>query len=281
MSDTLRRCRPLLGTFVEVASDCEQAVDAAFEAAEAVHRLMSAHDPDSELSRINRMAHLGPVPVSSWTAAVIERAGYWARLSGGLFDIVRAGSSALRRGALPLHPNQPVPDPMADWTAVTIADGFVTLDRPACLDLGGIAKGFAVDRAVEAMIVAGATCGLVNAGGDLRGFGADPWPVTIVDPLTRQPLVMVDLEDSALATSAGLPMPDGRLDHRHVPGASPRWISVTVRADNACDADALTKILWSGDGAAQTLLDQAGAQAIAIGADRRVEPFDARQAVAA
>jgi len=263
----------LLGTFVEIEAEDPQAIELGFAAVERVHQLMSAHLADSELSQINRFAYLRPVPVSAWTQTVLARALHWSRLSGGSFDCVRAGAAALSSGRLPRHQDQPVPSARG-WQVVHIADQTVRLDEPACLDLGGIAKGFAVDMAIEAMQAAGASRGLVNAGGDLRGFGPDQWPVTVVDPRTRQPLVGVELTDAALATSAGLPAASGRLSFDHLPGARDRWISVTVQAPTAMDADALTKIVWAG-GDVSHLLQSVSAKAFAIRADGHVEPLGA------
>ncbi|MEO5641283.1 MAG: FAD:protein FMN transferase [Sphingomicrobium sp.] len=275
----MKRCRPLLGTFVEIETDSAEAIDRAFAAIERVHMLMSAHDPASELSLVNRLAHREPVTISRWTAAVVGRSLHWAWLSGGAFDIVRAGRIALARGALPRHPDQPQPEG-ADWTAVELVGQQVRLHGPACLDLGGIAKGFAVDRAIDALRSAGATRGLVNAGGDLAGFGPQPWPVTIVDPKHRGPVAMMDLRDGALATSAGLRGPRGALTFDHLPGADRRWTSVTVRASSVCDADALTKILWSGTPGAAALLSAAGAEAFAVRAGGGIDAI-AAQALAA
>jgi thiamine biosynthesis lipoprotein len=262
-----KRCRPLLGTFVEIECDRPAATEAGFAVIEAIHRLMSAHEPLSELSLVNRSAHHGWVELSEPTAAVLARARHWAKASAGRFDIVRAGTKALGRAILPLHPRQPWPDAQADWTDVALQGNAVRLQRPACLDLGGIAKGFAVDRAVEAMIAAGATRGLVNAGGDLRGFGAEPWRIEVVEPAMRRALAAIDLRDMALTTSAGLPSEDGSLDFGHLLKASRQWVSVTVQAANCCDADALTKIVWTGWPGASQLLRESDAQALAMRAD--------------
>src|SRR5437762_13535903 len=106
----MRRCRPLLGTFVEIDCDKPNAIDRAFRTIERVHRLMSAHEPESELSRINRDAHRRPIDVSAETGDVLRRALHWSRLSGGLFDVVRAGARALEQGRIPRHAGQPVPE---------------------------------------------------------------------------------------------------------------------------------------------------------------------------
>ncbi|MEO7564757.1 MAG: FAD:protein FMN transferase [Sphingomicrobium sp.] len=260
----MRRCRPLLGTFVEIDADDHAAIDAAFVAVEQVHRLMSAHQADSELSQINRFAHLRPVTVSRCTAEVIGRALYWSRVSGGTFDVARAGRLAIERGGLPLHYDQPSPIPSSNWKTVGIADGAVTLGRPACLDLGGIAKGFAVDQAITALREAGARSGLVNAGGDMRGFGRKPWAVAVPHPLTGHTVATIDLTDFALATSAGLIANGDALSFDHLPGVERTWISVTVRAANACGADALTKIVWANPADLAEILSDASADAFAI-----------------
>jgi thiamine biosynthesis lipoprotein len=266
----LRRCRPLVGTLVEIEADDCAAIDLAFAAVERTHALMSAHDPRSELGLINRFAHRRPVAVSDWTARVIERALHWSRASGGRFDVVRAGRAALDCGGVPRHEDQPLPNG-GDWEVIQLAGRTVSLDQPACLDLGGIAKGFAVDRAIEVLMAAGLSRGLVNAGGDLRGFGAEPWPVTVVDPASRNPLASIELVNSALATSAGIRGEGNALSFDHLPKRDLRWTSVTVRSPVACDADALAKIVWSGTGEAGACLRSVGAAAFTIRVDGQIE----------
>jgi thiamine biosynthesis lipoprotein len=259
----LRRCRPLLGTFVEVTADHDAAIDAGFAAVERVHRLMSAHEPDSDISRINRFSHVQPVQVDGWTALVVERALFWSKRSEGAFDAVRAGKAALERGLLPRHRDQPAPVG-AHWTWLETQGRSVRLLKPGCLDVGGIAKGFAVDRAIEALRHAGCQRGLVNAGGDLRGFGNEPWPVDVAHPEDRRPLAAIDLDNAALATSAGLPGDDGSLSFDHLQGGDSSWISVSVLARTACDADALTKIVWNLSDEAGPLLADVNAEAFAV-----------------
>ena len=275
----LKRCRPLLGTFVEITAEREGPIEAAFAALEQVHRLMSAHERGSDLSAINRFAHLRAVPVHDWTARVLERALYWARQSEGAFDPVRAGKAAAENRLLPRHSDQPEPQ-ASHWTSLELRGRVVRLSKPGCVDLGGIAKGFAVDRAVDALRREGCKRGLVNAGGDLRGFGDDAWPVTFVDPLARRSVAALPLNNMAVATSAGLPDASGGLSFAHLGGRHPRWVSVSILASTACDADALTKILWSaGDEGA--LLAAAGARALGIRNDGGVEEIGEAVEVAA
>jgi thiamine biosynthesis lipoprotein len=265
----LRRCRPLLGTFVEMMADDEAAIEAAFAAIGRVHRLMSAHEAGSDVSRVNRFAHLGPVEVDDWTMLVIERALFWSRHSRGAFDVVCAGKAALASGHLPRHADQPVAD-AGHWTWLEIQGRAVRLLKPGCIDLGGIAKGFAVDQAVAAMRSAGALRGLVNAGGDLAAFGPEPWPIEIVDPLRRRALCEVQLLDEALATSAV--QPDG--DSAHLPERDPRFVSASVRAATAMDADSLAKIILSASPTAESCLARAGAEGLRLTADGSVEAVE-------
>src|SRR4051812_11716185 len=189
--DSVRRARPLLGTFVEIAAshassadaslavgsmaDVEAAVEEAFEAAARVHRLMSFHDPASDLSRLNREAGTNPVAVDPWTYEVLEIAVELNRLSAGVFDINVA--PALQVLGL-------LPGAKKDQTQIQVQDKQVQVqDQTACrtenaiellpgfrirfrhpwvkIDLGGIAKGFAVDRALDVLRDKGMTQGLV------------------------------------------------------------------------------------------------------------------------
>ena len=96
----IRRCRPLLGTFVEITASgpgekqLYTAIDAAFATVERIHRLMSVHDPESELSLLNRKAAAEAVIVSDNTFEVLRRSDRMARESGGAFDYTIAPTLA-------------------------------------------------------------------------------------------------------------------------------------------------------------------------------------------
>src|SRR6266853_3013695 len=110
---SIRRARPLLGTFVEIAvagqtfDAAEAAVEAAFTAVATVHWLMSFHESDSDVSRLNRGAASGAVRVHDWTYQVLETALDLNHRSAGMFDV--AVAPALRNlGLLPRVPNPPL-----------------------------------------------------------------------------------------------------------------------------------------------------------------------------
>jgi thiamine biosynthesis lipoprotein len=146
------------------------------------------------------------------------------------------------------------------------------------IDLGGIAKGFAVDRAVEALLGQGIAEGLVNAGGDLRVFGPRSHAVDIRDP--RQPdraLYRVAVRDAALASSAGRFDPtcsrqalfSGVIDPATaMPVRS--IIGATVCTPSCVIADALTKVVMNAGEGAAAILEHYGANALFVSARGQV-----------
>ncbi len=140
---------------------------------------MSFHDPGSDLSSINRDAHRRAVAVDPWTFDVLVAARELFRRSGGAFDCTVA-PLLVERGVLPPTPVDV--DPEATFADVLLDDDARTVRCrvPLAIDLGGIAKGFAVDRAIDALAAHGVASAVVNAGGDLRVLGvargADPRP---------------------------------------------------------------------------------------------------------
>jgi FAD:protein FMN transferase len=177
--DNIWRLRLLLGTFVEAAaagastSDMEATVEAAFATIDAVHRLMSFHDEGSDVSRLNRGAYETAIRVHPWTFEVLEIALDLHSRSNGMFDI-RIAPALQKLGLLPYHGG----DLAGDAPRISGHGGIELLagqrvrfrDRATRIDLGGIAKGFAVDRAIHALRDHGMPSGLVNAGGDLAAF---------------------------------------------------------------------------------------------------------------
>src|SRR5690348_1464760 len=107
-SNSARRARPLLGTFVEIEAagpaqaKVIDAIDAAFDAVSTVHRLMSFHEEGSDVSRLNREAFERPIKVHPWTFDVLKMSVELHRRSGGLFNVAVA-PILQARGLLPRH----------------------------------------------------------------------------------------------------------------------------------------------------------------------------------
>src|SRR3989338_9162017 len=205
-----RRCRPLLGTFVEVSvgsddqGEVNAAIDAAFAAIERVHQLMSFYDAASEVSKLNRLAVSRSVTVSDETYEVLNRAQELHKCSGGIFDITVA-SELIRKGLLPNYVglNRQKDNCGTTMDIELLPKGRVRFLQPLCIDLGGIAKGFAVDEGIKALRSQGVDNGFINAGGDMRGFGDHAWPICVRHPQNSgQLLPLLALKNAAFATSA-------------------------------------------------------------------------------
>ena len=249
---TTQRARPYLGTLVEIGArgaGAEAAVESAFAAVARVHQLMSVHEADSELSRVNRTAAHTPVAVSADLWVVLKAAQALARASDGLFDI-SVGARLAALGLLPKHAGLPQAS-HGNWRDLQLLPGRrVAFTRPLYLDLGGIAKGYAVDLALQGLRNAGMSEAWVNAGGDLARFGTAPTALRVrhpADPTRLLPLL--SWRAGAAATSAGYyaphrdggplsPLIDPRTGRPHALDRS-----ITVIAGTALLADALTKIV--------------------------------------
>jgi thiamine biosynthesis lipoprotein len=239
----MKRLRPLLGTCVEIevedleASRAASAIERAFATVELVHRLMSVHRPDSDLSRINREAWRQAVTVHPWTLKTLRWALLIHAATDGLFDCA-VGHELGRHGLVTgCGFDTAAPGSLADLEIV--GDGSVRLARRIALDFGGIAKGFAVDRAIAILRAGGARRASVNAGGDLRVMGDEPQPIHIRDPADPRLLRLAGfLANGAIATS-GTEAAIDRTARRPI-GDGKTW---SVIAPRCVVADALTKVV--------------------------------------
>ena len=283
-STNLRRARPLLGTFVEIDVDdvemrhAEGAVEAGFAVVTEVHRLMSFHEAGSDVSRLNRAASSGAVAVHRWTYAVMEMAVDINRRSAGAFD-VGVASTLQQLGQLPADEDaRSTPAtgiPMSDAIEL-LADNRIRFTHPSIrIDLGGIAKGFAVDRAIDELRGHGVRSAIVNAGGDLAAFGPKARTIHVRDPRFPDRLICrVDVRDQALASTgrrfdpfrsaaaadSAVIEPKTRTPAHAVHGA-------TVRASSCMIADALTKVVMLAGTEAAAPLSHYRASAIFVSAD--------------
>ena len=270
---SLERCQPLLGTFVEISlrGDCSEdellrLSSAAFAQIRLVDEAMSFHRPDSELSELNRNAAQRACLISPALREVLAEALWLSRLSGGLFDVSTAAK---------LVHNKQLPNPgirvdrRANWEDIDLQGATVRFTRPLLIDLGGIAKGYAVDQAMQ-VIPEQIQC-TINAGGDLRMNHWQGQRVGIRIPGSDQ-LRELPMCAAALASSVSLQTRNDVviIDPRCGSAVEdPR--SYSVFASTAMRADGLTKIAVlgqrRGDG---ELLRRAGGIALIIDADGEV-----------
>lgn len=266
------RARPLLGTRVDIrveiadADAANAAIDKGFAAIAEVHRLMSFHEPTSDVSRLNREAAGTTVSVDAHTFNVLRSAQEFSEGSDGLFDITTAGR-LVTWGFLPEPAHAPVPTAQASWRDIILEDeNRVRFARPLWIDLGGIAKGYAIDQAIAAMALPPDIHALVNAGGDLRVAGPRTEPVQLRSAIEMDEVPVVEIEDGALACSSGRenlrPHGEGAVGP-HVHGQTGRSVGadsfVAVAALDCLTADALTKVVLAAGSEAEAILGHFGA----------------------
>lgn len=250
----LRRERPHFGTPVEIGAAgagtpaVDAAITAAFEAVQQVEKRMSFRSKGGALSRLNRTAHLRAVRVDAWTYEVIEQALEIAAASGGAFDPT-VGRHLVKYGFLPRPAKGLVLSSASYRDVALLPRQRIRFRRALALDLGGIAKGFAVDRALAILRDAGMTSGLVEVGANLAAFGPSPVEVRVRHPMIPfRSLAAASLENGALAISGPHFQPQrwrGRwVSHLIDPRTGASWTapaSISVQAPTCLVADALTK----------------------------------------
>jgi thiamine biosynthesis lipoprotein len=194
-----------------------EAVGAALDEVDRLDRLMSHYRADSPLSRLNREAACGPVAVDPELLDLLDECLRWSRDSEGAFDVT-VGPLMKAWGFFRGAGRVPGADELARVRSVVgfrhvrldRGEGTVRFDRPGVeLDLGGIGKGYAVDRVVSVLRRRGIVSALVNLGGSsVYGIGAPPgaaaWEIEIQDPTDPQGIALqVELHDRALSVAGG------------------------------------------------------------------------------
>ena len=273
--NSISRCKPLLGTYVRLTLTADAARETllamsvrAFARIQRVERLMSFHDPDSELSRLNRLAHRQPCPVSAETGAVLRQAQRLSRASHGLFDISIA-PALIRQGLLPAVDADI--DASANWRDLRLENGQVSFAKKMLIDLGGIAKGYAVDQAMS--VLSDDIDAVINAGGDIRMNRWRDKTVSIRYAASgHDQTVEAPMRAAAVASSAGYYL-NGKSaiiapGQKQAP-ASPCVYSVF--ASNCMLADALTKIAFLSGGR-HDLIRASGARLLCVDRRGRVRP---------
>ena len=262
----------VMGTFARVvaiaedSSTAKKCIQIALAEIRKVDELMSDYKIDSEISRINCDAYKAPVKVSSPTFEVLTRSIEFSKLTGGAFDVtvgplVDLFRSAQEKGVAPSKEQIAQTRLKVGYQKLKLDNQNSTVTFSVDdmrLDLGGIAKGYAIDKAVEVMQQCGATGGMVDIGGDIRCFGAPPkhrkhWLIGLQDPNKTtdefgmgESLLVLKLTDAAIATSGGyrrFALIEGK-KYSHIIDtktgySSDQLASVTIISKNATNADAL------------------------------------------
>ena len=250
-----------MGTFVEVISAKKDALEIAFKEIDRIEKLLSKYVPDSEISQLNRYAKL---KVSPETFYVIERAIEFYSLTNGAFDITvgplmdlwgftekiyTIPSERKIRRALKLVG--------CDKIILRNQDNVIQFKLSGMkIDLGAIAKGYAVDCAIKKLKEAGIKSCLINAGGQIYCLGkkfSRPWKIAVRDPRNNGVTGYLELKDKAVATSGNYEQSfkNKRKSYGHIfdPKTGypkePDILSVTVIASDSLTADALATAIFA------------------------------------
>jgi len=255
----LKRSQMIMGTMVEITvmPPDEQAIKAAFEEMKKVDSLMSIYKENSEVSILNRE---GENHLSAETLQVIREAINFSEITGGAFDItcrplINLWKKAKKEKVIPSPQEIKEALSLVGYEKILLEGDMIRFKQKGMqIDLGGIAKGYAVDRAIEALRKNGIRRALVNAGGDLyalgNGPGGEKWKVGIQDPREEDKLLgIIKVKDVGVATSGDyqryftFTIEGKRLSHIVNPKTGQTVqdvpMSVTVIAPDATTTDAL------------------------------------------
>lgn len=292
----INRSQTLMGTVVEITATgkdegkINRSITRALERMKQVEILMSKFTPESEISLINKNAGLKWVKVSPEVKEVLYKAKEFSRITGGAFDI----SIGILGKLWKFHKDSQVPlreeigrlMNLVDYRKLRVdkenSKVFLAA-RSMKIDLGGIAKGFIVDRGVEELKKNGVENFIINAGGDLTARGSKngrPWKVGIQDPRNRAKIfVTLTLNDKSITTSGDYEkyfLQEGKRFH-HI--LDPRTgypardcLSTTIIANDATTADALaTAVFVMGPDKGIKLIETlSGVEGIIVDKERRI-----------
>lgn len=247
----------IMGTTVEISiyPSNKKALEEAFNEIKKVDRLMSTYKEDSEISSLNRQ---GEMEVSSETLEVIKKALEFSRITRGAFDItckplVNLWKKAKKEMKVPSEEEINKALSLVGYRKIVLKGNLVSFkEKGVQIDLGGIAKGYAVDKAIEVLKKKGIKRALVNAGGDLYALGESPerekWQIGIQDPRHKDKIFsIIKLKDKGVATSGDyeryFTIEGKRYSHIVNPKTGQTVedvpMSVTIVAPDATTADAL------------------------------------------
>ena len=266
-ADWITREEAIMGTrcVVELWSDDaakgEAGITSVFDDMKRIDRLMSTWKEDTEISEVNRSAAKHPVKISQELFDLLGTSVKYSELTHGAFDITYASVGYMYDFRAHIHPDQKaiaaaLPGVNFRHMVLDPKKHTVFFQRAGMrIDLGGIAKGYSVDRGIEILQKQGITRAMVNAGGDSRIIGdrfGKPWWVGVKHPDEKDKVFLhIPLTDAAFSTSGDYERyfdEDGKRFHHIIDpktGDSARKCrSVTIISDTATRTDALTKSVF-------------------------------------
>ena len=263
-ADWMERTEAIMGTrcYVELWADDavkgNDAIDAVMAELRRIDNLMSHYKPESQLSQINQYANERPVAVDKELFDLIKLSTHYSQITEGAFDITYASVGYLYDYPNHVHPTEEQIReklPAVNWRNILFDEEHHTVrfEHPGMrIDLGGIGKGYAVDRGIDILKARGIQRALVTAGGDSRIIGdrmGRPWLIAVRHPDNPNKVVTrIPLSDSAVSTSGDYEryFDEGGVRYHHIidphTGHSASKVrSATILAPTATQTDGMSK----------------------------------------
>lgn len=265
----VKRLHYALGTFIVITlihpsqSKADEAIKAAFTEVDRLKRIFDRHDPDSQVSILNREGFLSEI--SNEMFEVMSRAQHFFWISGGAFDITVKPLIDLYKKHFndfhepPLEIDIKKALKLVDGNQIRFDGRTIAFSKEGMgISLDGIARGYIIDRATEILREYDIKHALIDAHGDIRAIGGKcpdtPWTISIQNPDKHSPsVVTLNIKDGAISTSASYVIHyDTEHYYHHLlnpsTGHSPQqYLSVTTLAESAADADAIATALFVQD----------------------------------
>jgi FAD:protein FMN transferase len=272
-----------LGTFVTITvihpdrGEGISALRAAFDEVHRIHHLMNVHEQNSEVGALNREGYCEGV--SEDTRHVIQKANSFSERFEGTFDItilplLKLWQENVSKDKIPTDVEISERLELVHYGNISIEGRNIGFRRQGMgVTLAGVAKGYAVDKAIEALSRSHIEHALVNAGGDIRVIGGKgeniPWRIGIRDPRTKTRIITaVELCDQAIATSGTYRRSFSDILNPKVGRPAQGVLSSTVIAKTAMDADMLATCMFIEAGKGLERIGELdGVRAFVIGND--------------
>jgi thiamine biosynthesis lipoprotein len=232
-----------------------QAISEGFSEIERIEEVLSTYDESSEISILNREKEISNP--SDDLLANIRKSAYYGELSSGAFDITVQPILDLYKESFEVNKRPPTDDEVknelekVDYSEIEASDDRVSIGPGQKITLGGVAKGYAVDKVIELIKAKGIENALVNAGGDIRTIGKKAgsieWTIALANPRDKKEYItIIRMSDKAVVTSGDYERYfDDDMKFHHIVNpltgySADELISVTIVAENAFDADAIS-----------------------------------------
>jgi FAD:protein FMN transferase len=252
MVQIIKDVQQALGTFVTItivhpdANEGRNALGAAFDEIHRIHHLMNAHQQNSEVGALNREGYYEDA--SDDTRHVIQKADSFSERFEGTFDItilplLKLWQENVSKDKIPTDAEISERLELVNYRNISIEGRTIGFRKQGMgITLAGVAKGYAVDKAIEALSRSHIEHALVNAGGDIRAIGGKgeniPWRIGIRDPRNKTRIITaVELYDRAIATSGTYRRSFSDILNPKVGRPAQGVLSSTVIAKTAMDAD--------------------------------------------